>query len=62
MITGYVILGAILLAIGASAIKWLPSFAQHIRIGLQLAAGSGELRLPRRARVIPFRVSRTASR
>lgn len=63
MIAGCIILGAILFSIGAAATRSFPSFARHVRIGLLLAAGRdlAQLRLPRRARVIPFRASRRAA-
>jgi hypothetical protein len=64
MSAGCVILGAILFLIGASATRSFPSFARHVRIGLQLAAGANlrQLRPPRRARIIPFPASRTPAR
>jgi hypothetical protein len=56
MTAGCITLGAILLSIGIAAVKSFPSFARHVRIGLLLAGGRdlAHLRLPRRARIIPF--------
>jgi hypothetical protein len=63
MTAGCITLGAILLSIGIAAIKSFPSFARHVRIGVLLAAGRDlkHLRLPSRARIIPFRAGRTAA-
>jgi hypothetical protein len=64
MTAGYVLFAAILVAIGAFVMNSLPSFARNMRIGLDLAASRywGHIRPSRRARIIPFRASRTAAR
>lgn len=63
MVAGYVIFVAILLSIGWAAMKLFPPFAHHVRIGLLLLGGRDlkHLRVPRQARVIPFRSSRRAA-
>lgn len=63
MMAGCIVLAAILFSIVAAAIRSVPSFARHVRIGLLLAEGRDlqYLRLARQARVIPFRSSRRAA-